>query len=256
MFKKDKEGIFMECHKDEIARLEKQFEDKSLGEIEQELGITCYNNTDVGFGYLGMGKLPETLEEAMKIFDTSEVDELLSQVWETANMFTTTNVLRLDDWNNIEGIFDNVRCVNELYHPYIKNNLIYLETHDKDGKDKKIYTTYAVELRDAYSHLVKLLAYKDIYSSDNKVKINRQLERYLGHLEELLYDTYLRKIMIMLNSFLKKIDGRRELPEKKMKYAEQISQLRIMNDDITIKQKIEKYEAIIDDIEKDNYQEP
>jgi len=67
----------MDCYEDEIARLSKQRGDRTLGEMEEELGINHYDNTGVGFGYLGLGKLPETHGEAMKIFDPAEIDELL-----------------------------------------------------------------------------------------------------------------------------------------------------------------------------------
>lgn len=67
----------MDCYENEIARLSKQFGDKTLGEMEEEMDINHYDNTGVGFGYLGLGKLPETREEAIKIFDPSEIDELI-----------------------------------------------------------------------------------------------------------------------------------------------------------------------------------
>jgi len=67
----------MDCYEEEIAKLEEKFGSKTLGEMEEELGVNHYNNTGVGFGYLIKGKLPETAEEAMKIFDVSKVDKLV-----------------------------------------------------------------------------------------------------------------------------------------------------------------------------------
>lgn len=165
-------------------------------------------------------------------------------------------VLRLDDWQDIEGIFDKICLINEICYKHITDNLRFMETFDNDPNKNEIYTTYSIELRDAYSHLVKILAYKDINSTENKVKINRQLERYLGHLEELLYDTYLRIIMLQMNSLCKKLEGKINLPKKKMEYAEQITKLRTMNDNITIEQKIENFEKVIDSLEKENNQMP
>jgi len=162
-------------------------------------------------------------------------------------MFIANDVLRLDDWKSIEDIFDNVRCINECYYLKIFENLEFIQDHDK-----KTYTAYSVELRDAYSHLVKIFETNDFSSEDKRVKINRQLERYLGHLEEMLYDTYLRNIQIRLDSLCNKLKGKREFPKKKMEYALQVSQLRTMNDDINIYQKIEKYEKIIESIKKEN----
>jgi len=76
MSKNIKEGIFME-HNDDLAdRLEKRFGDKTLGEIEKEKGITNYNNTGVGFGYIVKGELPKNKNEAMKIFDPSKIGKL------------------------------------------------------------------------------------------------------------------------------------------------------------------------------------
>ena len=67
----------MDSYKDETDRLEKLFGRKTPGEIEEEMGINRYNNTGVGFGYLGMGKLPENREEAMKNLDPSKINELI-----------------------------------------------------------------------------------------------------------------------------------------------------------------------------------
>jgi hypothetical protein len=67
----------MDCYKDEVARLERDYGEMTLGEMEDALGIVIYDNEGVGFGYPGMGKLPENEEEAKKIFDTSEIRELL-----------------------------------------------------------------------------------------------------------------------------------------------------------------------------------
>lgn len=67
----------MQCYKEKVTELKKRFGDKTLGEMEEELGINRYNNTGVGFGYLVKGNLPNTKEEAKKILDTSEVDKLL-----------------------------------------------------------------------------------------------------------------------------------------------------------------------------------
>jgi len=164
-------------------------------------------------------------------------------------MITGTGVIRLDDWKDTAGILDNIRYINECYYGKILENLIYIEK-----QDKSIFTAYSIELRDAYAHLVKIFAYDNNPSEENRIKINRQLERYLGHLEELLYDTYLRKIMILVDLYFKKLEGNTDLPKKKMEYANQISQMRIVNNDITINQKIDEYEKIIKSIRKDETQ--
>lgn len=163
-------------------------------------------------------------------------------------MFIASDVLRLDGWKSVEDIFDNVRIINDCCYEKIFENLKFIQSHDKE-----IYTAYSIELRDAYSHMVKIFEANDFSSEEKIVKINRQQERYLGHLEEMLYDTYLRRIQIKLDSFYNKIKGKREITKKKMEYALQVSQLRTMSDDISIKQKIEKYEKIIDLIDKEKY---
>jgi len=161
-------------------------------------------------------------------------------------MLTATGVLRLDDWNDIEGLLDNVRCISEQYYRCVLKNLFYIEI-----KDKSIYTIYAIELRDAFSHLVKIFAYDNNFVEDNKIKITRQLERYLGHLEEMLYDTFSRIIKFKAEELYKKLDKTIELPKKKMKYARKILEVRTVRDDITIQQRIAKYNEIIASIEKD-----
>jgi len=161
-------------------------------------------------------------------------------------MLTATGVLRLDDWNSIEGILDNVRWLNGQYYDCIIANLNYIE-----ARNKEIYNAYTIELRDAFSHLVKIFAYDNISSEDNKIKITRQLERYLGHLEELLYDTYFRIIELQVDELYEKLDKKIDLPKKKMEYAQKMSQLRTVRDDITIEQKITNYKKIMESIEKD-----
>jgi len=155
------------------------------------------------------------------------------------------NVLRLDDWTGIEGIFDNVRCIDSLYYESICDNLDFIQKHDKES-----YTVYSVELRDAYAHLVKLFEESGLTTAEGKVKINRQLERYLGHMEEMFYDTYLRKIKILLDSLCGRLKGRKDYPVKKMQCAFKISQLRMMNDDLSVEKKKEKYDEVISALDK------
>jgi len=158
------------------------------------------------------------------------------------------NVLRLDGWKNIDDIFDIVHYINVCYYDKIFENLDFIQDHDKES-----FTIYSVELRDAYAHLVKILGADDFSSEEKKIKITRQLERYLGHMEEMFYDTYLRKIQIMLSSLCGHIKGRRDYSVKKMEYASKIAELRMMDDSITAEQKKEKYEKIIEALEKEKY---
>jgi hypothetical protein len=165
-------------------------------------------------------------------------------------MLTKSGVLRLDDWNNIQTLLGNVRYINECYYRQIIKNLRYLEDHSKKKR-----TIYSIEMRDAFSHLIKVFEYDDNGAKgrkkDEKIRITRQLERYLGHLEELLYDTYLRIIMTKVDLLYKELVGKEEFLMKKKNYADEISQLRAVRDDLTIENKIKMYDDIVNSIESD-----
>jgi len=66
----------MEQCVDLADKLEERFGDKTIGELELEKGITKYNHTGIGFGYIVKGKLPKNQKQAMKNFDLSGIGKL------------------------------------------------------------------------------------------------------------------------------------------------------------------------------------
>jgi len=55
-------------------RLEKRYGDKTIGELELEYGITKYNHTGLGFGYIVDGELPKDIDQAMKDISLFKVE--------------------------------------------------------------------------------------------------------------------------------------------------------------------------------------
>jgi len=158
-----------------------------------------------------------------------------------------SDVLRLDDYQNLQDILDKVSYINKVYYTPAACNILYLEESNKE-----ISVIYMIAMRDAHSHLEKALEYfnreNGVLNDDSRTKITRQLERYLGHLEELLYDTYLRIINEKLNVLLKRL-RKKEQDIVKSQLSSQIQSVRTMGDDISIEQKKENFEKIIEYIE-------
>jgi len=151
--------------------------------------------------------------------------------------------LRLDDYQDHHGLLEKIRSINNVYYETAIANIAYLQR-----RKGEVAESYEVALRDAYSHLAKVFEYDDILDADNKIRIVRQLERYLGHLEALLYDTYLNIIKMKSDELLVKLrEG--DQPKFKIQLAEKVQKARTVDDSITIQQKIKDFEEIISFIE-------
>jgi len=151
---------------------------------------------------------------------------------------------RLDDYQNHQELLSKIHLVNQSYYEPAARNIAYLQE-----RNKAMSVGYAVALRDAYSHLVKVFEHEDVLAVENKSKIVRQLERYLGHLEALLYDTYLKIIKIKAEELFKRL-RKRDRPRVKNQLAEQLQQIRMVDDNIDIEQKIKDFEKIIAFVEE------
>jgi len=152
-------------------------------------------------------------------------------------------VLRLDDYQNYQELLEKIHRINELYYEPAARNIISLQKHSE-----KMIAIYAVALRDSYSHLVKIFEYEDILEAENKTRIVRQLERYLGHLEALLYDTFLKIIKIKSDELFVRL-RKGDQPKVKNQLAVQVQKARMVDDKIAIGQKIDGFEKIISFIE-------
>jgi len=142
-----------------------------------------------------------------------------------------------------QGLYELIQIINKKFYKPSCENIIYLEEISNENA-----IAYIISLRDAYSHLVKIYEVNSITTHDNKVKIESHLERYSGHLERLLFDTYQKIISIKTNELYS------QLPDKdkiniKTQIAIEVKNLRIVADGTTVDQKIEGYKKIIDLIE-------
>jgi len=151
-----------------------------------------------------------------------------------------------------QGLVDHIQCINKALLIPIVGNIEYLKQEYKDLS----YPVHTIALRDAYSHLAKIIGFDVILTADGTIKnkIKRQLERYLGHLEELLYDTYLKIIKKKSDILVERLstEGRSiDIPKIKMKLAPEVQKIRVVNDTATIVEKRVRYEKIISFI--DNY---
>jgi hypothetical protein len=73
-------GGNMSSYQEQIAKINKQLEEKTLGEIQSEMKTSRYDYTGVGFGYQLIGKPPQTLREAEKTIETPEFDRFLKTI--------------------------------------------------------------------------------------------------------------------------------------------------------------------------------
>lgn len=142
-----------------------------------------------------------------------------------------------------EQLHELIKEINKKFYIPCCENIIYLEEICDENA-----IAYVISLRDSYSHLVKIYEVNDINTHDNKVKIERQLERYSSHLERLLFDTYQKIISIKSHELWSQLPEK-DKPAIKSQVALEIKSLRIVADEATTDQKIEGYKKIIDLIE-------
>jgi len=171
-----------------------------------------------------------------------------------ASGYPNFDTLDFDSIKDQQELFEHIQCITRTLYDLIHRNIMLLTKRDKDVS----HVQHIVALRDAYSHLCKAVEY-DIYKPEDKIKIKRQLERYLGHLEELLYDSYLKIIKLDIAKVLALFDPQdkdsqkrmRNKPKTIMRQAVKVQQARMMDDKTPISEKITKYDQIIKDIESD-----
>ena len=142
-----------------------------------------------------------------------------------------------------QDLYELIQKINTKFYIPCCENIIYLEEICDENA-----IAYIISLRDSYSHLVKIYEVNDITTHDNKSKIERQLERYSGHLERLLFDTFQKIISIKSHELWSQL-SEKDKPAIKSQVALEIKNLRIVADESTTDQKIEGYKKIIDLIE-------
>jgi hypothetical protein len=147
------------------------------------------------------------------------------------------------DYNSADELFALVRAINQKYYKQASANVIYLEEITDTNQ-----VVYITQIRDAYSHLVKIFDYEDILDAENKSKIQVHLDRYSGHIERILLDTY-RKIVSEKIKSLKAILNPNDIEAVKMQIAGRIKTLRVVDDSFPNEDKIKGYDSLIQFIE-------
>jgi hypothetical protein len=147
------------------------------------------------------------------------------------------------EYSTYEELFNLIKQVNENYYARFNANILYLEE-----LWDKIYVVYIIELRDAYSHLVRIFDY-DILSDKGKQNVRHHLSEYVSHLQRGLFDTF-RKILTLEVKSLEKSIHRNNLAAVRTQIAKEAANLRIMEKNRSIDQRIDGYTRLIDFISK------
>jgi hypothetical protein len=143
------------------------------------------------------------------------------------------------EYSTQEELFDLIRQINAQYYERFNANILYLE----EIADR-IYIIYIIELRDAYSHLVRIFDY-DIFSEQGKKNIRHHLGEYVTHLQRGLLDTFRKILAIELKSLLKSI-RKNNVRAIEIQIAQRAADLRIMDEAHSVDKRIDGYIALMD----------
>ena len=140
-------------------------------------------------------------------------------------------------------LFAIIRKINaDLLSPAVEN-IIHLEE-----LDNRNYFIYAIALRDAYSHLSKILQRENPLDSDAKKEIGKDLILYYDHLERTLIDTYRKICDVKLNAIYSAIPKKQEVDSVKAQIAAKIKSLRLLSPE-TPEGRRQVYVAMIEELE-------
>jgi len=127
-----------------------------------------------------------------------------------------------------------IRQINLKYYDRLNANILYLEE-----LADQIFIIYIIELRDAYSHLVRVFDY-DINTVEGKRNVQSHLEKYIGHLQKGLLDTF-RKILEVEYKSARKAVHRNNVRAFDQYIAQRASNLRVMSETNTVDNRIDGY---------------
>jgi hypothetical protein len=151
------------------------------------------------------------------------------------------------EFSTYEELFNLIGQINSKYYERFNANILYLEE-----LSDRIYIVYIIELRDAYSHLVRIFDY-DIFSEEGKRNVRRHLGEYVAHLQRGLMDTF-RKILAIEFGTLKASVHKNDVKAVEIQIANEAAKLRIMGKnqsfDLSVDERIEGYIELIDFISK------
>jgi hypothetical protein len=138
------------------------------------------------------------------------------------------------DFSSSDELNELIRQINLKYYERLNANILYLEE-----LNDQIFIIYIIELRDAYSHLVRVHDY-DINNPDGRRNIQSHLEKYINHLQNGLLDTF-RKILEVEYKSARKAVHRNNVRSFDHYVAQKASELRVMNETNTVDNRIDGY---------------
>jgi hypothetical protein len=138
------------------------------------------------------------------------------------------------DFSSSDELNELIRQINLKYYERFNANILYLEE-----LADRIFIIYIIELRDAYSHLVRVFDY-DINSVEGKRNIQSHLEKYINHLQKGLLDTF-RKILEVEYRSARKAVHNNNVRAFDQYIAQKAANLRVMNETNTVDNRIDGY---------------
>jgi ketol-acid reductoisomerase len=147
------------------------------------------------------------------------------------------------DFTTKDELNELIRQININYYERFNANILYLEE-----LADKIFIIYIIELRDAYSHLVRVFDY-DVNNQVGKQNVQQHLEKYVNHLQRGLLDTF-RKILAMEYSSARKSVHKNNVQAFDQYIAERASKLRVMNEENSVDNRISGYIELMEYLSK------
>jgi len=138
------------------------------------------------------------------------------------------------DFSSLEELDELIRQINVKYYDRFNANILYLEE-----LTDSIFIIYIIELRDAYSHLVRIHDY-NVNTEEGKRNIQSHLEKYVSHLQKGLLDTF-RKILEVEYKSARKAVHRNNTRAFDQYIAQKASSLRVMSESNTVDNRIDGY---------------
>ena len=143
------------------------------------------------------------------------------------------------NYTSCEEFNSLIKEINDKYYERFNANILFLEE-----LNDRIFVIYIIELRDAYSHLIRVYDY-DILSEQGKKNVQHHLEKYVSHLQKGLLDTF-RKILALEFKFLMNSITYRDKKAIVYQIAKKTHELRIMGKDISVDNRIEGYKSLLE----------
>jgi len=143
------------------------------------------------------------------------------------------------EYTSCDELLILIKRVNEKYYEMFNANILFIEE-----LYNKIFVVYIIELRDAYSHIIRIFDF-DILSEQGRKNVQNHLGKYISHLQRGLLDTF-RKILALELKLLINAAPRKDKRAIEYQVAKKAHELRIMGKDISVDKRIEGYLSLLD----------